>query len=72
MMLTLAACTISTTSTPPLPTSPKAVAALLQNAQRMSLTTMTVTYQAVGWPTARSRRSTVFVAQRENDLTPEK
>ena len=70
MMLTLTACTISTTSTPPLPTSPKAVAALLQNAQRMSLTTMTVTYQAVGWPTARSRRSTVFVAQRENDLTP--
>ncbi|MGO9963633.1 MAG: hypothetical protein ACLPUG_09440, partial [Acidimicrobiales bacterium] len=70
MVLTLAACTSSTISTPPLPTSPKAVAALLQRAQRMSLTTMTVTYQAIGWPTARSRRSTVFVAQRENLLTP--
>ena len=64
MMLTLAACTSSTTSTPPLPTSSKAVAALLQKAAQMSLNTMTVTYQAVGWPTARSRHSTVFVAQR--------
>ncbi|MGA2531037.1 MAG: hypothetical protein ABSG36_17995, partial [Acidimicrobiales bacterium] len=36
----------------------------------MSLTTMTVTYQADGWPNTRSRRSTVFVAQRENDVAP--
>jgi len=70
LALALAACTTSTTSMPPLPTSPKAVAALLQKAQRMALTTMTVTYRADRWPTTRSRRSTVFVAERENDLTP--
>ena len=68
MTLVIAACPRSIASTSPLPTSPKAVAALLQKAQRLSLTTMTVTYQADGWPTARSRRSTVFVVQRENDV----
>ena len=70
MTVALAGCARSMTSISPLPTSPKAVATLLQKAQRMSLTTMTVTYQAVGWPTSRSRRSTILVAQRENDLTP--
>jgi hypothetical protein len=68
MTLALSACTGSTTSAPPLPTSPKAVAALLGRAGRMSLSTMTVTYQILGAPNTHSHPSTVFVAQREKDL----